>query len=107
MLSAILSVKRNSMGKACSAVGCSNRFTNGSGVHFYRFPQDEERKSQRIQGRIQDFPKGGVETRDTKCVGGGGGGGSAVRFRPDTKSGGGGCCPLQARYKKRGGGRAT
>ena len=73
------------------------------------------------QGRIQDFPKGGVETRDTKSGGGGGccravrfrsdtksegGGGGAVRFRPDTKSGGG-CCPaLQARYKKRGkGGR--
>ena len=33
--------------------------------------------------------------------GGGGGGGGAVRFRPDMKSGGG-CCPLQARYKKRG-----
>ena len=29
------------------------------------------------QGRIQGFPKGGVETRDTKC-----------------KGGGGGCCPL-------------
>ena len=42
----------------------------------------------RIQGRIQDFPKGGVETRDTKWGGGGGGGGGAVRrFRPDTKSG--------------------
>ena len=45
----------------------------------------------RIQGRIQDFPKGGVETRGTKSGGGGGGGG-------------GGCCPLQARYKKREGG---
>ena len=72
------------------------------------------------QGRIQDFPKGGVGTRDTKSgVGGGcplqardekGGGRGAIRFRPDTKSGGGGggggggvgCCPLQARYKKRG-----
>ena len=36
-------------------------------------------------GRIQDFPKGGVETRDTKC-----GGGDAVRFRLDTKYRGGG-----------------
>ena len=36
------------MGKACCAVGCSNRFIKGSGVHFYRFPQDEERKSQWI-----------------------------------------------------------
>ena len=53
------------------------------------------------QGRIQGFPKGGVETRDTKC---GGGGGGAARFRPDTKSGGRGCCPLQARYEKRMGG---
>ena len=80
-------------------------------------------KQHGFQGRIQDFPKGGVETRDTKC--GGGGGGGAVHFRPDTKSrewGGGrgvvlpaqarynkrgwgvGCCPLQARYEKRGGG---
>ena len=38
------------------------------------------------QGRIQDFPKGGVETHDTKCRGGGG----AVHFRPNMKSGGGG-----------------
>ena len=55
---------------------------------------------QQHHGRIQDFPKGWVGTRDTKCGGGG-------RFRSDTKSGGGGgggCCPaLQARYKKRGG----
>ena len=29
----------------------------------------------RLQGRIQGFPKGGFETRDTKCWGGGGGGG--------------------------------
>ena len=33
------------------------------------------------QGRIQDFPKGGVETHDTKCEEGEGG---AVRFRLDT-----------------------
>ena len=33
------------MGKACCAVGCSNRFIKGSGVHFH---QDEERKSQWI-----------------------------------------------------------
>ena len=48
VLSAILSVKNNSMGKACGAVGCSNRFIKGSGVHFYRFSQDEERKFQWI-----------------------------------------------------------
>ena len=48
VLSAILSVsvKSNSMGKACCTVGCSNRFIKGSSVHFYRFPQDEECKSQ-------------------------------------------------------------
>ena len=45
VLTAILSVKSNCMGKACCAVGCSNRFIKGSGVHF---PQDEERKSQWI-----------------------------------------------------------
>ena len=68
-----------------------------------------------LQGWIQNFPKGGVETHDTKsrvgCGGGGvlsvsgpirenvrgGGGGGAVRFSPDTKKrggggGGGGCC---------------
>ena len=37
VLTAILSVKSNCMGKACCAVGCSNRFVKGSGVHF---PQD-------------------------------------------------------------------
>ena len=45
VLTAILSVKSNCMGKACCAVGYSNRFIKGSGVHF---PQDEERKSQWI-----------------------------------------------------------
>ena len=42
-------------GKACCAVGCSsiiygcsNRFVKGSGVHFYRSPQDEQRKSRWI-----------------------------------------------------------
>ncbi len=32
------------MGKSCCAVGCSNRFRKGSGVNFYRFPEDKERK---------------------------------------------------------------
>ena len=41
--------KRNSMGKACCAAGCSNRFIKGSGVHFIVFlMQDERRKSQWI-----------------------------------------------------------
>ena len=39
-----------------------------------------------LQGRIQDFPNGGVETRDTKCRGGG----AVRRFRLDAKSGEGG-----------------
>ena len=51
-----------------------------------------------LQGPIQNFPKGGVETHDTKsrvcvCAGGGVVGGvtvCTVRFRSDTKSGGGG-----------------
>ena len=59
------------------------------------------------QGRIQDFPKGGVETRDTKCLGGGGGGG-VVASGPIRKAGGGGGVlsalgPTQ-KAKKRGGG---
>ena len=54
VLTAILSVKSNCMSKACCAVGCSNRFIKGSGVHF---PQDEERKSQWMQqwGRRKDW----------------------------------------------------
>ena len=40
------------------------------------------------QGRMQGFPKGGVETRDTKCGGEGGGGGGCCPA--DTKSGEGG-----------------
>ena len=49
VLTAILSVKSNCMGKACCAVGCSNRFIKGSGVHF---PQDEERQQ---WGRRKDW----------------------------------------------------
>ena len=33
------------MGKACCAVGCTNRFTKGSGVSFYRFPKDPARRA--------------------------------------------------------------
>ena len=53
---------------------------------------------------IQDFTKGGFRPAMRKV---GGGEGGAVRIRPYTKSGEGerGCCPLQARYEKRGGGR--
>lgn len=33
------------MGKSCCAAGCTNRYSKGSGVHFYRFPQDSERRT--------------------------------------------------------------
>ena len=32
------------MGKSCSAVGCVNRYTKGSGIHFYRFPEKAEKR---------------------------------------------------------------
>ena len=32
------------MGKACCAPGCVNRFSKGSGIKFYRFPVDPERR---------------------------------------------------------------
>ena len=34
------------MGKSCCAVGCSARYKKGTGVKFYRFPKDPERKRQ-------------------------------------------------------------
>ena len=51
--SAILSVKRDQsdacrvsiMGKCYCAVGCSNRFYKGCGLHFYRFPVDTDRRN--------------------------------------------------------------
>ena len=74
-----------------------------------------------MQGRIQGFQKGGVETRETKCGGEGGGGGVLPALDPTRKAGGGGgggvlsasgpirkaggggggCCPFKARYEKR------
>ena len=36
------------MGKSCCAVGCTNRYRKGSGVHFYRFPDDKERRAKWI-----------------------------------------------------------
>ena len=32
------------MEKACCAPGCVNRFSKGSGIKFYRFPVDPERR---------------------------------------------------------------
>lgn len=33
------------MGKSCCAVGCVKRFSKGSGIHFYRFPENTERRA--------------------------------------------------------------
>ena len=32
------------MGKSCCAVSCTNRFKKGSGIKFYRFPENEDRR---------------------------------------------------------------
>ena len=53
VLSAILSVKGNSMGKAYCAV---NRFIKGSGVHFNRFPQDDPCRCIAAVGRKDWIP---------------------------------------------------
>ena len=66
----------------------------------------------RCQGRIQEFPKGGLRPAIRNAKGGlplqvrykkrGGGGGVLSALGPTRKAGGGGgCCPLQARYEKR------
>ena len=34
-----------SMGKSCCAVGCANRYSKDSGIPFYRFPTDAERRA--------------------------------------------------------------
>ena len=39
---------RSKMGKSCCAVGCANRYAKGSGIHFYRFPENPERRAQWI-----------------------------------------------------------
>ena len=36
------------MPKNCCAVGCSNVYRKGSGIHFYRFPVDLERRNKWI-----------------------------------------------------------
>ena len=36
------------MGKSCSAVGCTNRYKKGSGIQFYRFPEDKVRRARWI-----------------------------------------------------------
>ena len=38
----------NTIPKNCCAVGCSNVFRKGSGIQFYRFPVDLERRSKWI-----------------------------------------------------------
>ena len=34
----ILSGRGQSMGKSCCAIGCTNRYSKGCGLSFYRFP---------------------------------------------------------------------
>jgi len=34
------------MVKSCCAVGCTNRLKKGSGIQFYRFPEDKVRRGQ-------------------------------------------------------------
>ena len=36
------------MGKSCCAVRCVNRYTKGSGIHFYRFPENPEKRARWI-----------------------------------------------------------
>jgi len=36
------------MGKSCCAVGCTNRLKKGSGIQFYRFPEDKVRRGQLV-----------------------------------------------------------
>uniref|UniRef100_A0A8C4N5J7 THAP-type domain-containing protein n=1 Tax=Eptatretus burgeri TaxID=7764 RepID=A0A8C4N5J7_EPTBU len=33
------------MGKSCCAPGCTQRYTKGSGVQFYRFPAEVDRQN--------------------------------------------------------------
>ena len=40
--------RQAAMVKSCCAVGCSNRASKGSGISFYRFPSDPERRSKWI-----------------------------------------------------------
>ena len=61
----------------CRYKSCSYNCTSSLVKHMFLFPV-RYRLGMMLQGRIQDYPKGGVETRDTKSGGGGGGG----------------CCPL-------------
>ena len=34
------------MGNSCCAVGCTNRLKKGSGIQFYRFPEDKLKRGQ-------------------------------------------------------------
>ena len=36
------------MGKSCCAIGCTNRYSKQSGIHFYRFPTDSARRARWI-----------------------------------------------------------
>lgn len=39
---------QETMGKSCCAIGCANRYQKGSGISFYRFPKDPERRTRWI-----------------------------------------------------------
>ena len=51
----------------------------------FRYVEEPKKgnRTRRLQGRIQYFPKRGVETRDTKSGGGRGGGGVLSSSGPD------------------------
>ena len=36
------------MGKSCCAVGCASRYKKDSGIHFYRFPEDKDKRAKWI-----------------------------------------------------------
>ena len=45
---AILSGRGRSMGKSCCAIGCTNRYSKGCGLSFYRFPEEPAKRAQWI-----------------------------------------------------------
>ena len=45
---AILSGRSQVMGKSCCAIGCTNRYSKGGGLSFYRFPEEPVKRAQWI-----------------------------------------------------------
>ena len=119
MLSAILSVKRNSMARLVVQLDAVIVSLKVRAFIFIVFLKMKNVNPSGYKGGYRIFQKGGgVETHDTNYGGRGegvlsasgpirkAGGAGAVRFRSDTKRRkvGGGCCLLKARYEKREGG---